>query len=203
MVEGRDFNFGKDRGGNIERLKEWASASDIKLHVADAVKVALLNLQIVPVSSSLIRWLLSHGRVRDAAICLGRAYALEGKVVRGHQRGRTIGVPTANLACEDQLIPTDGVYAGRSEVDGKTCAAAVSIGRLPTFENGARQIEAHLIGYKGDLYGRSLRVELLDWTREQIKFKGVDELKRQLSRDIEQTVELSTLDVGRTIATIS
>src|SRR5687768_11069007 len=127
VVEGYTFNFGKGRGGTIDKLRAWAGASDVKLHVIEPVSVPLLDLSVVPVSSSLIRWLLANGRVRDAAICLGRCHTLRGEVVKGHQRGRGIGVPTANLDVKDQLIPCDGVYVGRSTMDGKNYAAAVSI----------------------------------------------------------------------------
>jgi riboflavin kinase/FMN adenylyltransferase len=106
-------------------------------------------------------------------------------VVRGFGRGRQLGVPTANLQCDEQLIPADGVYAGRCAIDGKTHATAVSIGSLPTFEQRKFQVEAHLIGYDGDLYGRSVEVELIDWVREQWKFRGVEPLKAQIARDIE------------------
>src|SRR5205814_7578652 len=123
---------GKDRRGTIGRLREWSAGTSVTLHVVDAVSVPLLDLQIVPVSSSIIRWLLANGRVRDAAICLGRPYLLEGQVVEGHHRGAKLGVPTANLNCEDQMIPADGVYAGRCEIDGQDHAAAVSIGKTPT-----------------------------------------------------------------------
>src|SRR5215469_4214279 len=112
LVEGGSFNFGKNRGGTIEKLGEWSAGTPIQLHVIDSVKVALLDMLVVPVSSSVIRWLLANGRVRDAAICLGRAYVLEGAVVEGAKRGRELGIPTANLACLDQLIPDDGIYAG-------------------------------------------------------------------------------------------
>ena len=184
MIEGASFNFGKGRGGNIDRLREWSAASDIALHIVDAVTVPLLDLTVVPVSSSLIRWLLKNGRARDAAICLGRAYALRGEVVRGFGRGKGIGVPTANLKCEQQLIPMDGVYAGRCTIDGRTYTAAVSIGTLPTFDEHVRQVEAHLIGFSGDLYGRTIEVELVDWVREQWKFSGVEALKQQIARDL-------------------
>src|SRR5688500_5097722 len=151
VVEGSSFNFGKGRGGNIDRLREWSAASPIALHIVDAVTVPLLDLSVVPVSSSLIRWLLAHGRARDAAICLGRPYALRGEVVKGHQRGRTIGVPTANLDVNEQLIPGDGVYVGRGTVGAAAFPAAVSIGTMPTFGENRRQVEAHLIGFSGDL----------------------------------------------------
>ena len=184
LIEGNTFTFGKGRGGTIERLREWSAASRITLDVVAPVDAVLLDLTVVPVSSSLIRWLVAHGRVRDAAICLGRPYALHGDVVRGFGRGRQLGVPTANLHCDDQVIPADGVYAGRCAVDGKPYAAAVSIGSLPTFEERKFQVEAHLIGYGGDLYGRVIEVELLDWVREQWKFSGVEALKEQIARDL-------------------
>src|SRR5262245_54770934 len=142
LVEGGTFNFGKNRAGTIDRLREWATASLVQLHVIDAVEVALLDLHVVQVSSSLIRWLISYGRMRDAAICFGRPYALQGSVIRGHGRGRQIGVPTANLECTDQLIPCDGVYAARSTIDGRTYPAALSIGTTPTFGDERRQVEA-------------------------------------------------------------
>ena len=121
-------------------------------------------------------------------------------MVTGFRRGRTIGVPTANLQTGDQLVPADGVYVGRCDVDGTTYPAAVSIGTLPTFTEGARQIEAHLVGYSGDLYGRRLRVEFVDWVREQMKFNGIDALKTQLSRDIELVAARFTEDPARELA---
>ena len=190
LVEGESFTFGKGRGGTIQALRTWCDEANIPLHVIEPVTVPLLDLHVVPVSSSLVRWLVYHGRVRDAAICLGRGYELEGEVISGARRGRTIGIPTANLRCEDQLIPADGVYAGRCAVDGRTYAAAVSIGTNPTFGQHPRSVEAHLIGFDGDLYGRAMRVELLDWQREQWKFRSVDDLKAQLARDLQETVAL-------------
>jgi riboflavin kinase/FMN adenylyltransferase len=188
LVEGGTFNFGKNRRGSIERLKEWSAGTPIELWMVDSVTVTLPDMSVVDVSSSLIRWLIAYGRVRDAAICLGRPYALTGEVIHGNHRGRTIGVPTANLKCEDVLIPTDGVYAGRCTIDGKPHAAAVSIGTNPTFRDRQRSVEAHLIGFSGDLYGRTIRVELLDWLRDQWKYNGVEPLKKQLSRDLEETL---------------
>jgi riboflavin kinase/FMN adenylyltransferase len=141
--------------------------------------------------------------VRDAAICLGRSYALRGEVVMGHQRGRTIGVPTANLRVTDQLVPIDGVYAGRCTIDGKTYGAAVSIGTMPTFGENERQVEAHLIGYDGDLYGRVIEVELVDWIREQWKFAGLDALKSQMRRDIAYAQECANHNRCQPIARIA
>jgi riboflavin kinase/FMN adenylyltransferase len=203
MVEGRSFSFGKNRGGNIERLKQWTGEAGVELQIATAVNVALLNLEVVEVSSSLVRWLLSNGRVRDAAICLGRPYALEGTVVKGFQRGRTIGVPTANVQCQGQMVPADGVYAGRVKLGGTEYAAAISIGNLPTFDEKVQQIEAHLVGFDGDLYGQTLGLELLDWLREQQKYPGIEALKEQLSRDIRETVSRKDLDASRSVTSVA
>jgi riboflavin kinase/FMN adenylyltransferase len=171
--------------------------------VIEPVEIALLDLTVAPVSSSLIRWLLGSGRVRDAAICLGRPYILEGEVVKGYQRGRTIGVPTANLDCGAQMMAAEGVYAGRSTIDGTTYPAAVSIGRMETFGDKLhQQVEAHLIGFDGDLYGRTMRLELLDWGREQRKYNGIDALMEQIRRDIEWTIRRAGLEPAREIAQI-
>jgi riboflavin kinase/FMN adenylyltransferase len=202
LIEGHSFNFGKNRGGNIDRLREWTDGSEVKLHIIDEVEVPLLDLKIAPVSSSLIRWLIVGGRVRDAAICLGKPYTLQGLVVKGFQRGRTIGVPTANLDCGEQLLPAEGVYAGRCKIKDTEYPAAISIGRLPTFGDDQLQIEAHLIGFTGDLYGQTLHVELIDWIREQQKFFGIDALKKQLAKDIDWSKSRSGLDATRAIANI-
>jgi len=199
-VEGSLFTFGKGRGGDMPRLIEWARGTSVVVELADVVSVPLLNLSLVPVSSSLVRWLLSQGRARDAAICLGRPYRLIGEVVEGFKRGRTIGVPTANLRSVDQLIPLDGVYAGRCTVEGVTYPVAMNLGPIPTVDATARQLEAHLIGFDGDLYGKTLEVDLTDWLRDQQKFSGLDSLKVQLAKDIETARERSELDPSRAIA---
>ena len=201
LVEGSTFLFGKDRRGTVARLAEWTAASAVKLHVIDPVSVPLLDMQVAPVSSSLVRWLLLNGRARDAAICLGRPYALEGPVVKGHQRGRTLGMPTANVDCGRQLVPDDGVYAARCTVGGRTYAVALSVGTMPTFGNDlGRQVEAHLVGFDGDLYGRMLRVELLDWLRGQKKFTGVEALKARMNRDVAEAVARQSTDPARPVA---
>jgi riboflavin kinase/FMN adenylyltransferase len=164
------------------------------------VQVPLLDLKVVSVSSSLIRWLLLHGRVREAAICLGRPYLMEGVVIKGFQRGRTIGVPTANLDCGEQLLPAEGVYVGRCNIKGTTHPAAISIGTLPTFNDGQLQFEAHLIGFNGDLYGQILQIEFIDWIREQQKFPGIESLKKRLSIDIDWSKRRSGLDASKPIA---
>lgn len=201
LVEGGTFTFGKGRGGNVTKLAEWTAAAGVGLHVVPAVEVALMDLTVAPVSSSLIRWLIGQGRVRDAAVALGRAYALEGRVIKGYQRGRGIGFPTANIGCDGQLTPLEGVYAGRCAVDGVVYPAAVSVGRMETFgDQLRRQVEAYLIGFDGDLYDRELRVEMIDWIRGQMKFAGVEALVAQIGRDVERVRQSVGLDPSRPIA---
>lgn len=184
IVEGLTFNFGKGRGGTIERLQAWAASTSIKVHRLDSETAVLSDRTVVPVSSSVIRWLLGYGRVEDAAICFGRAYELSGAVIKGFERGRQLGFPTANLDCGDQLVPADGVYAGCCVVDGQPYAAAVSIGTTPTFGDRRYQVEVHLLDFSGDLYGQTLDVTLPRWVRDQRKFPSVDHLRAQLSRDL-------------------
>jgi len=200
LIEGHDFTFGKNRGGDVRKLTEWAAHSGMRFELISPVQVALLNLTLAQPSSSLIRWLLTSGRVRDAAICLARPYALRGEVVQGFGRGRTIGVPTANLRVADQLVPLDGVYAGRCRIDSQTYPAAVSIGDLPTFGGGPRQVEAHLLGFDGDLYGKRLDLELVDWLRDQLKFGGIEDLKLQIDQDISATRRRCKVDPSVPIA---
>jgi len=199
LVEGCQFSFGKGRSGNVPRLRQWAAGTGIELHAIEEIQTALLDLRLAPISSTVVRWLIAYGRVRDAAICLGRPYALAGEVIRGFQRGRELGVPTANVRCDGQLVPPDGVYAGRCTVDGQTFPAAVSIGTLPTFGQHDRQIEAHLVGFSGDLYGQTLSIDLLDWLREQRKYASLEALKTQIALDIDQTQARMGDEVGRSL----
>ena len=132
LVEGESFTFGKARGGTVQKLREWSQGTGVSLHIVEPVETSMLDLQIAPLSSSLVRFLVDAGRMRDAANCLGRPYFLEGQVVKGHQRGRTIGIPTANLDCADLMIPTDGVYAARCQINGRAQPVALSIGTMPS-----------------------------------------------------------------------
>ena len=111
-------------------------------------------------------------------------------------------MPTANLKCVDQLIPADGVYAARCTINGTTYAAALSIGTLPTFNEHVRQVEAHILDFEQDLYGRAIEVDVIDWIREQRKFAGVDALKARIERDLNDVRERAGLEVTCAIATV-
>ncbi len=189
MVEGGDFRFGKGRAGDVNTLRELGARYGFEVEVVAPVEVALCDQLLAPVSSSLIRWLLRRGRVADAARALGRAYELSGKVVEGERRGRTIGVPTANLdpsIAVGRAIPGAGVYAGYALTGEQTHPAAISVGQKPTFQGRSLAIEAHLLDFSGELYGRPLTLRFTRWLRDQQAFPGVDALKAQLHRDIAQ-----------------
>lgn len=200
LVEGPDFNFGKGREGNLANLRAWAADTKMQVHAVEELSAVLTNMHLVEVRSSLIRWLVAYGRTRDAAICLGRPYRLSGVIVRGFERGRLLGMPTANFDCGDQLIPADGVYAGRCRVNGVSYAAGVSIGTLPTFNERRRQIEAHLLGFDGDLYGQTLELDLIEFLRDQIKFKDVEQLKEKMWRDMARCKMLAGSNPARPVA---
>ena len=197
VVEGPNFRFGKDRAGDVRTLAELGRAMSFETIVVDPVETPLLDQLVAPVSSSLVRWLLAGGRVADAARCLGRGYALTAPVVKGAQRGRTLGVPTANLdlgALPGRVLPADGVYAGRAAFDDEDQTvehlAAISIGVKPTFDGRRRVLEAHLLDYAGDLYGRRLTLRFARWLRDQQPFPNTEALRAQLRRDLAATRRL-------------
>ena len=178
MVEGPNFCFGRRRAGTVETLAELCRASGMTLDV-----VQPLMRDGVVVSSTVIRGLVSQGRLEEAVELLGHSCKLRGTVVQGAGRGRQLGFPTANLGNVATLVPPQGVYAAAVELDGTRWPAAVNIGPNPTFDEAADRIEIHLIGYSGDLYGRQLDAGLLARLREVRKFPDAQALQQQLAID--------------------
>ncbi|UCE61074.1 MAG: bifunctional riboflavin kinase/FAD synthetase [Phycisphaerales bacterium] len=185
IVEGPSFGFGKGRKGNPELLRDVAAGFGCEVHIVDPVTLQVTEGETLLVSSSLIRGLIIQGKVHRAALCLGRPYTLVGTVGEGVRRGRTIGFPTANLEVEDQLIPADGVYAGRSIVRDTLHLSAISIGSAPTFGEGDRQVEAYLLDFDGDLYGEPLRLEFDRLLRPQRTYDSPEALIDQIRRDVQ------------------
>lgn len=186
IVEGPDFRFGHRRRGDVRTLQELGRRLGFEVDVVPEVDATLDSGHVVPARSTTARWLIRQGRVADAHRVLGRPHELAGSVEQGDQRGRSIGFPTANLASEACLLPADGVYAARAFVpDGRTFAAAVSVGMKPTFTGTRRTVEAHLIGFDGPIgaYGWPLRLELVRWVRDQLRFSCVQDLVRQIGAD--------------------
>lgn len=187
VVVGYNFGFGKGRSGHVGTLRELGGRYGFKV---DSIPPVRLSGSVV--SSTRIRRLLLAGKVEAARDLLGRAYAIEGWVVRGDGRGKHLGYPTANLKTTDRskLIPGPGVYAVQAEVEGKTRAAMLNIGRRPTFavpEKTAPILEVHLLDYDADLYGQRVRVVFRSRLRDEAAFDSADDLRQQLVRD-EQTV---------------
>jgi riboflavin kinase/FMN adenylyltransferase len=138
-----------------------------------------------PISSTAIRRMLDEGRVEEAAHLLGHFYELTGIVVEGDRRGRSIGFPTANLAVDDRMqIPAHGVYAAWVEVHEKVNPAVVNVGVRPTFGGTRLAVEAHLLDFDGDLYGRSLAVRFVARLRGERRFGSIDELATQIASDV-------------------
>lgn len=188
MVEGPNFFFGKDRGGDINVLRSLCRMHHVILEV-----VQPLTIGTDYVSSSRIRRLIQAGDVGQAAQMLTRPYRIRGMVTHGAGRGAKIGFPTANIDAIDTILPGTGVYAGLARFGSEQWPAAVHIGPNPTFGEDRLKVEAHLIGYSGSLYGQPLEVDFLSRVRETRPFASVDELKRQLERDVRTATEIAEL----------
>lgn len=181
LVEGRNFFFGKDRQGNQERLLELCREHEIQLSIVDLCKTGEQAT-----SSSLIRQLIIEGDLESANQLLTESYQLIGTVVPGESRGQSIGFPTANLDKIPVLLPADGVYGGLARLDGEEIPCAINIGPNPTFGEGKRKVEVHLIDFARDLYGRDLRVDLMVRIRGVQKFANLEELVAQIRQDVEE-----------------
>ena len=202
MVEGRNFFYGKNRGGNVQILAEECRLAEMTFDVVDIVTGEGES----EISSSRIRRELREGRMEKASELLGRPHRIAGTVVVGDRRGSKIGFPTANLAEIPVILPKEGVYAGRTVIDGRVYPAACNIGPNPTFSVTQQKFEAHLVGYSGDLYGRVIEIDLLSHLRDVRPFSGIEELIAQLARDVEATRVISEkwhhpfgCDLGQTI----
>jgi riboflavin kinase/FMN adenylyltransferase len=184
LVEGPNFAFGHDRRGTVEILRGWCADAGIPFEVVEGTRI---DGELV--SSSRIRRALVAGAVEEATRLMGRPHRIRGDVGRGAGRGAGLGFPTANLVAIDTLIPADGVYAARAFVDGRepSFPAACNIGPNPTFGEQARKVEAHLIGFSGDLYHRRVELDFLERLRDTRRFSGVEELLRQVREDLEAT----------------
>ena len=183
LVLGYDHGFGRGRGGDAELLRAIGAERGFGVTVVDAVRD-----DGQPISSTLIRAAVAHGDLDAAARWLGRPYGIRGEVVRGAGRGRTIGVPTLNLAPPDRrkLLPPDGVYAVRVRLgagSGKPYGGMMNQGPRPTFGEGARTLEVHLFDFSGELYGQTVDVEWIRRLRDVQAFGNRDALIAQLERD--------------------
>jgi len=179
IVVGYNHRFGRGARGDAQLLEDLAGRLGFRAHV-----VPPMTVDGVAVSSTEIRAALQRGDVRSAARGLGRPYAIAGRVTRGAGRGRTLGFPTANIAPDRPLLVARGVYRGGVTVDDRQHAAVVNVGVRPTFGEDTLAVEAHLLDFTGDLYGREVRLDFLDRLRDEMRFSSVEDLKAQVFRDI-------------------
>lgn len=195
IVEGPDFRFGARRSGDLDTLRELGGDRGFSTVEVSPIDLPLSNQLVVRASSTMIRELIRIGRVRDASMLLGRPYAVSGPVVQGDQRGRDIGIPTANVDPGELLLPADGIYAGLASLpDGRSLPAAISIGTKPTFGERPQALEAHILDYDGPLdhYDWPLSLAFTHWIRDQIRYADVDALVEQIRRDVNRTRTLTS-----------
>ena len=192
VTVGDDFHFGYRREGTTQVLAQLGL--DFGFDVEAMGQVERNDAVHEPISSTAIRRAVAAGDVVTAAALLGRHHSVSGVVVRGDQRGRTIGFPTANVAVPlERALPADGVYAAWYLLpDGSRHRAAVNVGKRPTFYDDAERslVEAHLLDFQGDLYGQAGRVEFVRMIRPEQRFDGIDSLKAQLAVDIARATEI-------------
>jgi riboflavin kinase/FMN adenylyltransferase len=185
---GHDFALGRDRQGDLPYLQNLGREMGFTVHVMKPIR-----LQGEVVSSSRIRAALAQGNVRLANALLGRRYQVQGQVVPGDGRGRTIGIPTANLEVwSERLLPKTGVYACLACVDGQVQRAVANIGVRPTFEHQdpTPRLEAHLLDYDRDLYGKTISVSFVSRLRDEQRFSSASALVEQIGADIRQARRL-------------
>jgi riboflavin kinase/FMN adenylyltransferase len=176
---GANFLFGHDRAGNFTLLRSLGARYGFKAEKIDPVRY-----KDFVVSSTRVRRLISEARVDEASALLGHQYFIDGMVVRGDQRGRTIGFPTANLCTENELVPPHGVYATTVIVDGIVRPSITNIGTRPTVDaSGKTTIETHLFDFDRDLYGMTIRVAFVQRLRDERAFESLDALKSQIAAD--------------------
>jgi len=189
LLIGYDFALGKDRAGPPARLAEIGRQLGYETQTLEAIQIDGTIL-----SSSQVRILLQSGEVRLAAAILGRSYSLTGGIISGDGRGRTIGIPTANVDFPaGKLLPALGVYVCRAHVAGKTHRAVVNIGLRPTFTSGEStpRVEAHLLDFSADLYGQTMRLDFVEHLRGEKKFDSAEALVMQIHADIERARKIN------------
>lgn len=181
VVVGPDFSFGHRGAGKVSDLERWLGEAGTTVDVVPAVKEGGLVC-----SSTKVREFVLAGRVDAARLLLGRPYGLKGRVVPGDGRGKRIGIPTANLKTERELLPKLGVYATRAVLeDGATYESVTNIGLRPTFRGEGVRIETHLFGFDGDLYDQEVEILFHRRLRDEQRFRDVEGLRAQVERDIE------------------
>lgn len=186
LIGGPDLALGRGREGSPAVLRALGEQLGFTVRLVPA-----LDREGETVRSSAIQRILSEGDVAQAARLLGRPHAIAGTVIHGQGRGRTIGIPTANVAVPEALIlPANGVYAVRAGIGTRAYAGAANLGTRPTFDGVGRSLEVHLLDFSDDIYDATLRVEFIARLRPERRFSGIDELVQQIRADIGQVRDI-------------
>ena len=180
LIIGYNHHFGRNREGSFEHLKEFGP-----IYGFDVEEIPAKDIDSIEISSTKIRKALQSGDVEMAASYLGHSFSVTGNVVKGNEKGRIIGYPTANIVVEDKykLIPADGVYAVKAEVRGKLYGGMLNIGNNPTIEGKGRSIEVNIFDFNETIYGEDATIFFIKRLRDELKFDGLDELKNALAID--------------------
>jgi riboflavin kinase/FMN adenylyltransferase len=183
---GANFLFGHERSGNFSLLRTLGHRYGFRAEKIDPVRY-----KEFVVSSTRVRRLVAEGRMDEAAALLGHQYVLDGEIVEGRRRGRTIGFPTANLKTDNELLPPHGVYATTMTINGIVHAGITNVGRRPTFGDTLETtIETHVLDYDGDLYGARVRLGFVQRMRDERRFDDVDALRAQIEADVRRAERL-------------
>ena len=186
LIVGYDHRFGKNRNADINDLKKYGKELNFEVIEIDALEIEEVNI-----SSTKIRSAIQDGNIRLANSYLGYNFFLSGKVVKGHSRGKELGFPTANLKIdEDKIIPKNGVFLVKSKIDHQDIYGMMNIGYNPTFNNKSKKIETHFFKLNKNLYGKIIKIELLEYIREEKRFETVDDLIQRLKLDREKCLKL-------------
>ena len=180
LIVGYDFKFGKEGKGNVEFLAVHSTEYGFFFEIQGAI-----TFDGEKIGSNRIRKMIQEGDVGKAALHLDRPYMIEGTVVKGDGRGRTIGFPTINLKTEFPLIPKRGVYITDVDVGGKRYPAVTNIGYNPTFDGQSLTIETYILDFSGDLYDQEIALYFLERIRDEVRFSSVDELKERIWKDVD------------------
>ena len=181
LLAGPDLALGRNREGNVEAIRPLALEKGFELAL-----VELLSEEEAKVGSGAVRQALAAGEMETVARLLGRPFALHGPVVRGAERGRTIGFPTANIAIgADLALPSFGVYVTRAYLGESTYDSITNIGKRPTFNEDRPTIETYILDFDADCYEQQLRIELLTRVRAEMRFDGIEALKAQIGSDVQ------------------
>jgi riboflavin kinase/FMN adenylyltransferase len=185
LVIGYDYAFGRNREGDVALLRRLGDEFSFNVEVLEPISIGSIVF-----SSTTIRTMIKAGNVKGIVPLLGRHFSLGGTVIHGHHRGKDLGFPTANLETDKELLPKEGVYAVKVKVDDVLYDGACNIGTNPTFNDDKLAVETYLFDFKGDIYGKNVRLYFIDRLRGERTFADIPSLQKAIERDIDRCREI-------------